>query len=321
MFFSEAVPRVLARPTALIVAVAVILAAGLMVGVSPSGADDRIESGTGSGPDASTEKAPAKPGKKKKKKRARPGFSVATLNLEKGMSVSALRHDTRKIIRETETSVIGFQERLSSRPKLRKALPKRWRLLMPTRATGTDDNPIAFDRKVWKLRKSWAKKLAGHTWRRDSGKTAHDQFGVVAILKHRKTGHVIRAVSFHLPSGIHNRSTGGPDWSNADRVEATWRMAKNVRKLKRAAPRKQQFVVMCDCNVTHSKDHGNKLVKGKIGKPLKLENNYTAAGYRPGWRIDYVMGERRSPFRISGWRSFRDLRTDHPGIVARFKRR
>jgi hypothetical protein len=247
---------------------------------------------------------------------------VATLNLEKGMRVAGLRHDIGQILRATPTSVIGFQERLRSRPLLRRALPKRWRLVMPKGPLGTDDNPIAFDRNVWALQETWVKLLAAHTWRRhNSGRMAHAQYGVVAVLKHRRTGHVIRAVSFHMPNNIHNRRTGGPDWRNRGAVTTFWRMADNVREIEADAPEKQQFVVLCDCNVTHSKDHTNQLVKGKLSRPLGLESNYSVGGYRPGWRIDYVMAERQSPFRISGWRSFTNLRTDHPGVVAKFTRR
>lgn len=329
-------PRVLARPTTLIAAVVALLAAGMMVGLSPSQADPQPGSpgsavgGTRSdetGKTLSKKDGAQKDGAQKQNRapaarRLRRNYAVATLNLEKGMGVSAMRHDIREVIRGPKTTVIGFQERLSSRRALRKALPRHWRLLMPSRgATGMDDNPVAFNMRVWKLKNAWPKLLASKTWRRDSGRMAHDQYGVVGVLKHRRTGHVIRTISFHLPPGIHNRSTGGPNWGNGDRVKATWRMADTVRTVKRRAPKRQQFIAMCDCNVTDSKDHGSDLVRGKITKPLKLDTNYSVGGYRPGWRIDYVMAEKRSRFRIGGWRSFRHLNTDHPGVVARFRHR
>ena len=91
-------------------------------------------------------------------------FSVATLNLRKGMRVPGLRHDIRQVL-DGGASVIGFQERLFSRPALRASLPKSWTLLMPSGPTGTDDNPIAFDKDVWELEKTWPALLAGTTWR------------------------------------------------------------------------------------------------------------------------------------------------------------
>ena len=78
---------------------------------------------------------------------------MATLNLRKGMRVEGMRHDIRQVI-GGGASVVGFQERLFSRPALRAALPKSWTLLMPSGPTGTDDNPIAFDKDVW----SWPRR-------------------------------------------------------------------------------------------------------------------------------------------------------------------
>ena len=332
---------VLPRPSAVgSAAVALLLAVGLMLGVPPAqarpGADRPtvVENTTAerspaaaqpssrpsTSPTASAEAVERRASVSRSVMR-RSGFSVATLNLEKGMSVAALRHDIGQVLRRSRTSVIGFQERLYSGPRLRASLPKRWRLLMPTGSIGTDDNPIAFDTTVWELKKTWVAPLAMRTWRRFSGRVAHPQYGVVAVLEHRRSGHTIRAVSFHLPNGVHNRVTGGPDWRNRDEVEALWRMAARIRSLKNDAPATQQFVAMCDCNVTESRDRSDLLVKGRITRPLGLETNYSAAGYRPGWRIDYVMAERRSPFRIAGWEAFRHLRTDHPGVVARFSYR
>lgn len=339
--FVTAVLRAPARPTAPVALTAVFaLALSLMLGISPAQArpeaDRPSTTTTAAVPAASadTTESTTEPAESEddaaaaelKERRTsvsrrvmrRSAFSVATLNLRKGMTVGGLRHDIGTVLRETDTSVIGFQERYKSRPLLRAALPRTWRLLMPSGPTGTDDNPIAFNPKVWKLRNTWVATLAKRTWRRFSGKIAHPQYGVVAVLEHRRSGHTIRAVSFHLPNGVHNRGTGGPNWRNRDEVEALWRMAARVRFLKNDAPAKHQFVAMCDCNVTESRDRTDQLVKGRITRPLGLENNYSAGGYKPGWRIDYVMGERRSPYRIAGWKSFRNLLTDHPGVVARF---
>lgn len=315
MSFTRAVPRVPGRQTLSVAAVALLLAAGLLAALSPAQAASSTAATVASTSAASTAARPAAA-------RGRPGFQIASLNLEKGMSVRAVRQDFRNVVRHTNTSVIGFQERLFSRKLMRKALPKHWRLIMARKGpTGVDDNPIAFNMRKWKFKNSWVKALSAHDWRRDSGRVAHDQYGMVGVLKHRKTGHVIRVISFHLPPGIHNRRTGGPNWRYPDRVRATWKMSRTIRKVKRRAPKRQQFVAACDCNVTHSKDTGDQLVKGKITGPLRLATNYSVGGYRPGWRIDYVMAERRSRFRLKAWRSFRDLNTDHPGIVGVFKRR
>ncbi len=170
------------------------------------------------------------------------------------------------------------------------------------------------------LEKTWAALLTGTTWRRYSGQTAHDQYGVVAVLKHRESGHIIRAASFHLPNHLHNRRTGGPNYANRRGVEAMWRMASRVRFLKEDAPEAHQFVAMCDCNVTANRDTTDHLVRGRITRPLGLETNYSADRHRRGSGIDYVMAERDSAFRIESYTSYPQLVTDHPGVVATFAR-
>jgi len=190
MFSLPAPPRVLARPTAAFVAV-VLLLTGLAVAGSPAQAREPARNHAAA--HASGDR-----------------FGVATLNLRKGMRVAGMRHDIGQVL-AGDASVIGFQERLFSRPALRAALPKSWTLLMPKGPTGTDDNPIAFDKRVWELEQTWAPLLTGTTWRRYSGRIAHDQYGVAAVLRHRRTGHTIRAVSFHLPNHLHNRRSGGPN--------------------------------------------------------------------------------------------------------------
>jgi len=78
---------------------------------------------------------------------------------------------------------------------------------------------------------------------------------------------------------------------------------------------------MCDCNVTASRDTTDALLKGRIIKPLRLKSNYAVKGRGPGSGIDYVLAERRAAFRIASYRSYTDLATDHPGVVATFTRR
>lgn len=289
--------RVLSPLSALILAVVLLAAGPTLVGSPAQARED----------DASARSAAKLPVR----------FSVATLNLRKGMRVPGMRHDIGRVL-DGNASVIGFQERLFSRPALRASLPTSWTLLMPKGPTGTDDNPIAFDKKVWKLEKTWSALLTGKTWRRQTGQVAHDQYGVVAVLRHRRTGHTIRAVSFHLPNHLHNRRTGGPNYGNLAGVQAMWRMASRIRDLKQGARPAHQFVAMCDCNVTENRDLTDNLVKGRITRPLRLETNYS--GRAGGSGIDYVMAERRSPFRIDSFESYRRLVTDHPGIVATFRR-
>lgn len=265
--------------------------------------------------------AAVEPERERAAKKHSGGFRIATLNLVNTLGPAAVRHDVRTVINTRRPSVIGMQERRDTRPEVRAALPKGWRLRMPTTAPGTDDNPIAFDNRIWKLKYSWPRLLAKDTWRRAAGNEAIDQYGVVAVLEHRRSGHLIRAISFHMPSLVHNRATGGPNYAARDRLGAFWRMAASVRELARITPKEQQFIALCDCNVTESRDHSNDLVKGELTRPLDLENNYSAAGYRPGWRIDYVMAERRARYRISSWRAQHQLRTDHPAVVTKFEKR
>lgn len=298
MLFPAALPRVLVRLTALASAV-VLLATGVTLG-SPAQAREASE------PRAAVAASSNQ-------------FAVATLNLKKGMRVAGMRHDIGQVI-GGGASVIGFQERLFSRPALRASLPKSWSLLMPSGPTGTDDNPIAYDKRVWELKKTRSVLLTGTTWRRYSGQIAHDQYGVMAVLEHRRSGHVIRSVSFHLPNHLHNRHSGGPNYANRRGVEAMWRMAHKIRSLEEHTPDAQHFVAMCDCNVTENRDTTDLLVKGRITRPLHLETNYSADKHRRGSGIDYVMGERDSDFRIRSFHSYRHLVTDHPGIVARFTR-
>ncbi|MCF6379004.1 hypothetical protein L2K70_15410 [Nocardioides KLBMP 9356] len=297
MFFRPVPPRVLVR--SLVSALAALL---LLTGTTaplPAQAREDTASST-----RSASKLPVR-------------FGVATLNLRKGMRVPGMRHDIGRVL-SGGPSVIGFQERLFSRRALRASLPEAWTLLMPKGPTGTDDNPIAVDKRVWKLEKTWSALLTGRTWRRQTGQVAHDQYGVVAVLRHRRTGHTIRAVSFHLPNHLHNRHTGGPNYRNMGGVRAMWRMASRIRDLKEGAPPRHQFIGMCDCNVTENRDLTDNLVKGRITGPLRLETNWS--GRKGGSGIDYVMAERRSPYRIDSFVMYRRLVTDHPGIVATFRR-
>lgn len=296
MFFTPVRPRDLVRSTAL------ALVALLLLTLVPSASAVPAR-----------EEARAKPGAAGPAGR----FDVATLNLRKGMRVPGMRHDIGRVL-DGGASVIGFQERLFSKPALRASLPRSWALLMPDGPTGTDDNPIAFDKDVWALERSWSVLLTGNTWRRQTGRIAHDQYAVAAVLRHRASGHVIRAVSFHLPNHLHNRGTGGPNYANRRGVEAMWRMAARVRALAASAPEQQQLVLMCDCNVTAGRDTTDNLLRGRITRPLRLQTNYAADG---GSGIDYVMGERGEDYRIRSYDAYRRLVTDHPGIVATFARK
>ena len=300
MLLPAAPARVRARSTVLLVAMVLLLAALTPRTSAAQVREDTRSQARSSGPAAR--------------------FSVATLNLRKGMRVPGMRHDIGRVI-GGGASLIGFQERLFSRPALRASLPKSWSLLMPDGPTGTDDNPIAFDKDVWKLQRTWPVLLTGKTWRRNTGRTAHDQYGVVAVLRHRASDHVIRSVSFHLPNHLHNRGTGGPNYANRGGVEAMWRMAHRVRRLEKNAPEGHQLVAMCDCNVTADRDTTDLLLKGRIIKPLGLKSNNAVKGRGPGSGIDYVLAEQGASFRLASYRSYTDLATDHPGVVASFVRR
>ena len=248
------------------------------------------------------------------------GFRMASLNLKHTMTPAAVAHDVRSVLRRARPSVIGFQERRSTHRALRAALPRQWALRMPGGRPSRSHNPIAFDTRVWKHHDSWAQVLATKTWRRSSGRIAVDQYGVVAVLEHRATGHRVRAVSFHMPPSIHDKRSGGPNWRLRDRVTTFWRMAAEVRRLARSTPRGTQFVALCDCNVHFGRDRTDHLVRGRLTRPLGLDSNYTAGRRaRAGWQIDYVMAARTRAFRIvDGW-SLHGLRTDHPAVVARFR--
>lgn len=249
----------------------------------------------------------------------RVGFRAASLNLPHTMSAGGVKHDIRQVIRQGKPSIIGFQERGGSKHAMRAALPRHWALLMPTNASGTDLTPIAVDRRVWKVQSSWATLLAGRTWRRARGNIAIDQYGVVARLKNRESGHLVRVISFHMPPDIHNKNSGGPNWHNRDRVEAFQRMAANVveqgRKTKDA-----QFIALCDCNVKASRDTTDQLVQGRIVKPLRLATNYDRGPAPVPFEADYVMAERKKGFKLVSWRQLNaGLITDHPSPVARFR--
>ena len=242
---------------------------------------------------------------------------VATLNIKNTLGPGAVRHDIRELIGRGDPSIIGFQERGGSKPTMRSALPKGWRLVMPTLRPGTDLNPIAFDTREWQLKKRKSYLLTGHTWRRNRGNIAVDQYAVVANLKHRDTRRVVRAVSFHMPSEIQNHRNGGPNFNQRDRVEAFWRMSSSLTHLAKKTSKKAQFVAMCDCNVRASSDRGDDLVRGRITRPAKLSTNYYAESAGSRRSIDYVMAERRQAFRIRSWFQVdAGLATDHPGVVS-----
>lgn len=270
--------------------------------------------------DDATELLDREPRARKQRRRPQPDFKVATLNLHNTMGRDGIRHDVREIIRSGAT-VIGMQERRGTRRMVRSALPDHWRLAMPTSRDGADDNPVAWNTRVWKVRDAWPRLLARKTWYRDGyGNQAIEQYAVVAVLQHRRSGHVIRAASLHMPNEIQSEG-GGPRWSERDNLEAFWRMSGSLRDLARRTPAHQQLVTLCDCNVSHGRDHTRHLLKGKVTRPLGLMSNYSEAGHRRGWQIDYVLAERRMPYVIEGWSAHHDLRTDHPGVVTRFGHR
>ena len=250
------------------------------------------------------------------------GFRVVSVNVRHTLPRDAVIHDVRAVIRRAKPSLIGFQERGGSKPVLRAALPDHWGLVMPNRRrSATDNNPIAYDTRVWSRLDGRARVLTKRTWRRSNGRWAGTQYAVVAELQHRETGHTVRAVSFHMPPRIHDLRSGGPNWRLQDRVEAFWRMAAAVRDLARTTPPGTQFIAMCDCNVHFHRDRTPLLVRGKLARPLRLEHNYSAGRRGPGRQIDYVMAQRRAPFRIvDGW-ALHGLRTDHPAVLARFSAR
>lgn len=266
------------------------------------------------------ERLDSEPTEPRARRRATPDFKIAQLNLHNSMSTEGMRHDIRKMIGAGAT-VIGMQERRGTRPMVRRALPDHWRLAMPTTRDGSDDNPIAWNTRVWKLRNSWAHLLTSRTWYRDGyGNQAVDQYAVVAALEHRRSGHAIRVASLHMPNNIQTQE-GGPRWSERDNLEAFWRMSKSLRRLARRTPDRLQFVSTCDCNVSWGRDHTRHLLKGKVTRPVELMSNYSEGGKRSGWQIDYVLAARRKPYVIETWSVHHDLRTDHPGVLARFGHR
>jgi hypothetical protein len=256
----------------------------------------------------------------KPRPRPTPDFKIAQLNLHNSMGTDGMRHDIRKMIGAGAT-VIGMQERRGTKRMVRSALPDHWRLAMPTTKDGTDDNPVAWNTRVWRLKRAWPRLLAAKTWYRDGyGKQAVQQYAVVAVLRHRRSGHVIRTASLHMPSQIQTKA-GGPNWSQRDRVEAFWRMARNLRGAIANTPAGQQFITTCDCNVSWGRDNSKDLLKGRVTRPESLMSNYSEGGKKTGWQIDYVLAQRRKPYVIKSWSVHHGLRTDHPGVVARFGHR
>lgn len=245
-----------------------------------------------------------------------PRFKLATLNLHNSLGPAGIRHDIRRIA-GTGASVIGLQERRDTKRMIRRALPAGWRLYMPTTSPGTDDNPIIWNDRVWELKRAWPRLLAQRTWPR-AGHMAITQYAVVTVLEHRRTGHTIRAASFHMPNRLQTRS-GGPNWGEKMRLAAFWRMADNLTNLAQGTPETDQFVALCDCNVSWGRDWSRYLVKGNLTKRLGLENNYTVGGKKSGWQIDYVMAKKDRAFQMLDWRVVHDLHTDHPGVVALFR--
>ena len=261
--------------------------------------------------DRQDNKADKAPGK------ARPTFRVATLNLKNTMSSGAVSHDINKVLKTSSPSIIGFQERGGTEAMMRRALPKNWRLVMPHNTPGTDLNPVAFDKKVFRYVNSWPELLTGNTWRRRSGKIAVDQYGVVAVLQHRETKQVFRTMSFHMPPNIHNHRSGGPNPGGA--VEAFYRMASKFSRFVGNTPDYQQFIAMCDCNVAARYDRTKKMLNGRVLNPMDLRSNYDAEEAPRGWSIDYVITETEEPYKLISWRGMTELATDHPAVIAKFR--
>ena len=299
MFFLPPHHRSVSRLAALLVAL-VLLAAGATLVAAPAQARDEARS------QASVERVPAVASPWRRSTCAR------------GCASPGMRHDIGQVL-GGGASVIGFQERLFSRPALRARLPKSWTLLMPSGPTGTDDNPIAFDKRVWELEKTWPALLTGTTWRRRTGQIAHDQYGVVAVLRHRRSGHVIRAVSFHLPNHLHNRRTGGPNYANRAGVAGD---VADGRRGSASSPRtRPPRTSSSRCATATSPRTGTPpTTSSRAGSPGRCAWRPTTAVAAGGSGIDYVMGERDSDFRIDSFESYRRLVTDHPGIVATFTR-
>lgn len=246
---------------------------------------------------------------------------IATFNLLNTLSPASVTHDIRRLIDLGGPSIIGFQERGGSKRAMKAALPADWRLVMPRDKPGTDLNPIAFDQSVWRHLQSRPALLTDHTWRRSPGNVAVDQYAVVVKLKHRQSGRIIRMANFHMPSEIHNKQTGGPNFRLRDRVEAFWRMSASVRKLAETTPSAAQFVATCDCNVRADLDRTDQLIDGKITDPEMLRTNYDVEA--PGQRrsIDYVMTERREALRLKSWVYLDEggFYTDHPAVIGKLK--
>ena len=240
------------------------------------------------------------------------------------MRVAGMRHDIAQVL-DGDASVIGFQERLFSRPALRAALPKSWTLLMPKGPTGTDDNPIAFDkRRLGRLETDLGAPPDRHDLaallRSDRPRPVRRGGRAPATAK---TGHTIRALSFHLPNHLRQPplrvapTTPTVAASEADVADGQ----PDPLRSRRTRPTRTSSSAMCDCNVTANRDTTDDLVKGRITRPLRLETNYSADQHRRGSGIDYVMGERDSDFRHPLLRTpTGHLVTDHPGVVATFQR-
>lgn len=288
------------------------LAAGTLVAAPASAAPAETRTATVTA--SSTDDGPSA------RKSRRAGFRIASLNLPHTMSASGVKHDIRLVMSQGRPSVIGFQERGGSRKAMRAALPRHWALVMPPSASGAGLNPVAFDTRVWRKKDSWAKLLTDRTWRRGgSGKMAINQYGVVVQLVHRQSRHTVRLINFHMPPDVHDKRTGGPNWRYPDRVRAFKRMAASVREVA-AATTEDHFLITCDCNVKASRDVTDKLVRGRISRPLDLTTNYHRGKAPVPFEADYVMGREGHGFPLVDWRQLNDgLITDHPSPVARFR--
>lgn len=308
---SRALSRTL-RPTLAAALLALLVASLLVVAPAPAGAGASAEG-------MATKAAPKRADTDRSKRRAR--VRIATFNLRNTLSPASVSHDIRRLINLAGPTAIGFQERSGSKHAMKAALPSHWRLVMPRDKPGNDLNPIAFDQRVWRHLQSRPALLTDHTWRRNRGNMAVNQYAVVAKLKHRETGRIIRMANFHMPSEVHNKGTGGPNYRLRDRVEAFWRMSASVRKLADKTPKSAQFVATCDCNVRADLDRTDQLIRGKVTDPERLRTNYDVEA--PGKRrsIDYVMTDRRAALRLKSWVYLDEagFRTDHPAVIGTLK--
>lgn len=202
-------------------------------------------------------------------------FTAATWNVYHGTDLAVLNPILRRL-RHDGVSIFLIQE--GQRDGLPALLAKRG--LVPFR--GGVECLVAYDPEVWELRRSRVVALSPTTYFRKGGKPVPLMTSPVVRLRHRKSGKVLKALSYHTPSAVQR---GGEENENAPARLAVTENA--MRVLRRIASRSKVAVLAGgDDNFDERLGFWRELTQGFTGLEVVQAPTGTHGSLRRGRRID-----------------------------------